>query len=253
MNYSTYFSRGQKVFLINTSQERDESLFEAFSATIVNCDNRRFELRPRYTLHHGDSGHLSVGMRFKITAESYGSGVQFIGVIKAVYSHGFTMEPSGQMEMYQRAQAPRMDLLLGFRSFTKSAPLAFFRSEWQRFTESIESGRTTRLELPSTPVNIGVGGLRHVVGRSDHQTDLAMMFIDIGDSKPPVCAVAEQMWRRTLPEDDAVAIGRRFVLIRKCDQERIKTCIDLHRKKEKKDPFPERNNWELLDRMIYNR
>ncbi len=29
MNYSTYFTRGQKVFLINTSADRDKSLFEA--------------------------------------------------------------------------------------------------------------------------------------------------------------------------------------------------------------------------------
>ena len=44
MNYTTYFTRGQKDFLINTSPERDNSLFEAISATITEAANTRFVL-----------------------------------------------------------------------------------------------------------------------------------------------------------------------------------------------------------------
>lgn len=253
MNYETYFSKGQKVFLINLSEDRDESIFDAFSATIMNCDNMHFELRPRYLLHHGDHGHLEKGMIYKITAESFGAGVQFIGKIRAVNSNSFIMEPTDQMEMYQRGQVPRTDVMLGFRSFTKTAPLVFFKNEWKRFIESTESGRSSKYDLAATSLNLGVGGLRHVVNRSDHQTDLAMLFIDLEDGEPPVCSIAEQLWRRSLPDDDGIAVGRRFVLIRKSDQKRIQLFIERHFKKQKKGTLPDKNNWELLDRMIYNR
>ena len=253
MNYATYFSRGQKIFLINITPGRDDSIFDAFSSTIVSCNNRQFELHPRYNLHHGDEGILSEGMLFKVTAESFGSGVQFVGKVTSVHSGSFILEPTDQMEMYQRGQVPRTDIVTGFRSFTKTAPLAFFRHEWRRFIDSIASGRTEKFDLPEIQLNLSAGGLRYVVDRSDHQTDLAMIFLDLQDGNPPICAVAEQLWRRSLPEEEGVAIGRRFVLIKKTDQIRIQSLIDLKLKKNQKKPVPERNNWELLDRMIYNK
>ncbi len=251
MNYTTYFARGQKVFLINTSPDRDSNLFEAFSATVVAADNKQFVLRTRYPLHHGELHILKPGMRFKITTESYGSGVQFVGVVHSVNGRDFIVHPTGQLEMYQRSQVPRMDLILDFRTFTRSAPLTFFRQEWERYQGKLSASSTEKLELTSGEINLGAGGFRHIIDKSEPYSDLAMVFIDLEQGTPPICAVAELLWRRSLPDEDKIAVGQRFILIRKADQERIQAYIQHCQKKQSKKTIRQKNNWELLDRMFH--
>lgn len=252
MNYTTYFSRGQKVFLINISPDRDETIFEAFSATITSCTNKQLEVRTRYPLHHGEEKLIKEGMLFKVTAESFGSGVQFSGQISALYNHGFSLVPVGPIEMYQRSQVPRLDITTGFSSFTRIAPLVLFQHEWRRLQEGLRTGKPDNLALTPTQLNLGIGGLRSVSDQSERQNDLAMVFIELEPEQPPVCAVVEQLWRRTLPDDEGVAIGQRFVLIRKQDQTRIQHYIEQILQKQGKKLKKPKNNWELLDRMFRN-
>ncbi len=250
MNYTTYYSRGQKVFLINITPGRDDSIFEAFSATIVTCDNHHFELRPRYTLHHGAENPLKKGMQFKVTAESFGSGVQFSAEVSTVSNTGFSLKPTGPIEMYQRSQVPRLDMIVGFRSFTRSAPLVVFQEEWQRLQEGLTSSKAAMLELIPNQINLGVGGLRSVSEQTGRHHDLSVVFIELVVGEPPVCAVAEQLWRRVLPDEEGVAIGHRFVLIRKDDQRRIQRHIEQLLKQQGRKLKKQKNNWELLDRMF---
>lgn len=251
MNYTTYFTRGHKVFLINTSPERDSGIFEAFSASITAADNNQFALHSRYPLHHGQEQTLKPGMRFKVTAESYGSGVQFSGTVHSVSGNNFVINPENQIEMYQRSQILRMDTILDFRIFTRSAPLAFFMHEWKHYQTMLADNSTDKLELTSGEINLGAGGLRYLAAQSENQSDLAMVFIDLEQGTPPVCAVAELLWRRTLPDDDRIAVGRRFVLIRKADQERVQAYNQRHQKKQSKKAVRQKSSWELLDRMFY--
>ncbi|MGE0156372.1 MAG: hypothetical protein AB7T17_05030 [Geobacter sp.] len=250
MNYVTYYNRGQKVFLINISPDRDQSLFEAFSATIVSCDNRHFELRPRYSLLQAGEGLLRKGAQFKVTAESFGSGVQFSGEIGSVSGSSFILNPTGPIEMYQRSQVPRMDMIVGFRSFTRTTPLAVFHQEWRRLQDGFSSGKSSPLELAPRQINLGVGGLRVVAEPDERQHDLSMIFIELEAGQAPICAVTEQLWRRNLPDEEGVATGQRFVLIRKEDQLRIQQHIEQRLKKQGRKPKPSKNNWELLDRMF---
>lgn len=250
MNYTTYYHRGQKVFLINISPSRDESVFEAFSATIVSCDNRHFELRPRYSLLQAGEGLLKKGAQFKVTAESFGSGVQFSGEVNSNTGTSLTLIPTGPIEMYQRSQVPRMDMIVGFRSFTRTTPLAVFHQEWRRLQEGLGSGKASPLELVPRQINLGVGGLRVVVEQDERQHDLSMVFIELEAGQAPICAVTEQLWRRNLPDEEGIATGQRFVLIRKADQLLIQRHIEQHHKKQGRKAQHSKSNWELLDRMF---
>jgi hypothetical protein len=252
MNFTTYFARGQKVFLINTSPDRDSNLFEAFSATIVTADNHQFVLRSRYPLHQGEEHILKPGMSFKLTTESYGSGVQLVGTIHSVSGRDFIIHPTAQLEMYQRSQVPRMDTILDYRTFTRSASLTFFRQEWERYQTILSASSTDKLEMTSGEINLGIGGFRHIIDKSEPYSDLAMVFIDLEPGSAPICAVAELLWRRSLPDEDRLAIGQRFILIRKSDQDRIQALIQHRQKKQTKKTVRQKNNWELLDRMFHD-
>lgn len=251
MNYTTYYTRGQKVFLINTTPGRDETIFEAFSATIAACNNHHFELRPRYKLLQGAEGHPAAGMHYKVTTESHGSGVQFNGIIRSVTASSIMLQPTDLIEMYQRSQAPRMDLITSYQVFSKNAPLAVFHHEWHQLLEGLCADISEKLEFTAAQINLGIGGIRYITNTNDHQSDLAIVFIELEKGKPPVCAVAELLWRRALPDEDGTAVGRRFVLIHKKDQERLQLFIQQHQKKHGKQLKPRKNNWELLDRMLH--
>lgn len=249
MNYSTYYSRGQKVFLINTTPGRDENLFDAFSATVSACDNRHIELKPRYPLNHSNQNPLKEGMKFKLTAESFGAGVQISGTVSHISSSGFRITPRGSIEMYQRSQVPRIDTIMGFRSFSRNAPLALFHSEWARYSGDLNASSSAKLELEPTQINLGLGGLRYFADQTEQQSDLSLVFIQIAKAEPPICAVTEHLWRRSLPDNEGFAIGRRFVLIRKSDQHRIQAFINHDQMRHGKTTPRQKSNWELLDRM----
>jgi c-di-GMP-binding flagellar brake protein YcgR len=254
MNYLKYFARGQKVFLINTTPGRDNKIFQAFSATIVSCDNNLFELRPRYSLGDGADSLVAQEMQFKITAESYGVGVQFTGEVSAIRAGGvIAVKPLATMEMYQRAQVPRVDTILDFRYFSRTATLSVFYKEWVKVMNSMSvPGAVERLALAPREINLGAGGIRYLIEPGEQQTDLSMIFLDIKDGLAPVCVVAEQLWKRTLPDSEGIASGRRFVLITKADQERLQKFSTAKLKKLGRKTKLDRTNWELLDRMIYD-
>lgn len=252
MNYTTYYTRGQRVFLINADTGRDQTCFEGFSATIAGCDNDLFELRPRYPLNHGQDRVVSAGMLYKVTAESYGSGVQFLGRLSHVNGGLVRLKPEGAIEMYQRSQVPRSDLLVSYKIFTRTAPLAVFQHEWRRLQQGLTPAAAARIDLQSGQLNLGMGGLSYMVAQSEPQSDLAMAVIMLQPDSVPICAVAEQLWRRTLPDGSGSVIGRRFVQITKHDQKRIEQHLQQLAKQTKKKIKPAKTNWELLDKMLHD-
>ena len=252
MNYATYYTKGQRVFLINATADHNDTVFEALSATITASNNQLLDLHLRYPVNKGDQTLIKPGMQFKVTTESYGTGVQFVGTVTRLEGTTCQVKPDSLIEMYQRSQMPRTDIITHYRVFCRNAPLAMFRQEWQRFSDGINTINQASLDLTDAQINLGMGGISYVTSADEPQTDLAMVFVVIHQNEPPVCAVAELLWKRSLPDAEGIAVGRRFVVISKADQERIKTFVQRKQKNDKKKK-PEKTYWELLDRMSHQR
>ncbi len=245
MNYDRYFSRGQKVYLINISQTRDESVYESLSATVVSCNDSSITIKAPYRLFSGDATPLETGMQFKLSTESFGVGVQLRAeLVAAPAAEILELQPIGQMEIYQRRQMPRVDVSLPFLHVLQKSSLSAFKREWRRVVTDLRQPTPPRLKLQETKVNISAGGIRFELNTPP--TPLAIVVFDLQDGAAPVCAVAELAWHKTRQEDGVEVCGHRFLEILKEDQARLAAIVD----KLGGSSGRIRDNWDLLDKMM---
>lgn len=245
MNYDRYFIRGQKVFLINISEERDESVFNSFTGKVVLCSDDKLLLKTAYRLYSGEVMGLKPGMQFKLTTEAMGMGVQIRAELSELISpEELQLRPMGELSVYQRRQAPRIDVKLPLLHVPQKSSLAAFQREWKRVISDLHKPDPPRLKLSTTTLNLSAGGVR--IDQADSPTHLSLLAIDLQDEKPPVCAVAELMWHDQNEELNLVRCGYRFVEILKEDQERIAELVE--KELGKKGSISKQR--ELIDRML---
>lgn len=224
MSYDRYFNRSQKVFLINISEERDESVFDSFTGKVMLCDEERIQLKTAYRLYSGDIMHLKPGMQFKLTTESMGMGVQIRAeLIKLISPEELLLRPLGELSVYQRRQTPRVDITLPLLYVPQKSSLAAFQREWKRVIKDIHRPNPPRPKLNRMALNLSAGGM--CIETPNEPFHLALVVIDLQDEKPLVCAVAELIWKKQDEERTLFRCGHRFVEILKEDQERIATVV----------------------------
>ncbi len=225
MSYERYFNRGQQAFLINISDERDESIFNSFTGKIVFCDDEKILLKTPYRLYSGELLNLKPGMQFKVTTEAMGMGIQIRAELTELLSpEELKLRPLGELSVYQRRQTPRADISLPILHVPQKSSLAAFQREWKRVITDLHKPSPPRLKLTKKDINLSAGGVRfEFTGTPIH---LSLVVIDLQDEKPPACAVAELIWQRQDKENGVNICGHRFVEILKHDQERIAALID---------------------------
>lgn len=245
MSYDRYFSRGQKVFLIDISQDRDESVYQSLSATVVSSNDTAITIKAPYRLFSGESAPLEPGMQFKITTEAMGMGVQLRTELLATpAAETLELKPVGQMEIYQRRRLPRVDVHLPFLHVLQKSSLAAFKREWRRVVHDLHLPTPPRLKLQETPLNISAGGIRFHLNTPP--TPLAFVVVDIQDGGPLICTVAELVWQQTRSEDGLLVCGHRFLEILKEDQARLAAFVD----KMGGSGSRIKDNWDLQDKMM---
>ncbi len=220
MSYDRYLNRGQKVYLINVSDNRDTSVYESLSGSVITCDESRVTIRCPYRLFSGDSAHLESGSMLRLTTEAFGMGIQVNAeLVGTPASETLTLKLFGLLESYQRRSAPRVDTVLPHLFVPQKSSLQAFKREWKRVITDLHKPIPPHLKLHQTGINLSAGGVGfESIGIP---TPLSIMVIDLLDQKPPVCAVAELIWQRQNEERTLVRSGHRFIEIRKEDQTRI--------------------------------
>jgi c-di-GMP-binding flagellar brake protein YcgR len=245
MHYGKYFGRNQKVFLINISDERDESVYNSFTGKVLVCDEDKIILKTAYRLYSGEVLNLKTGMMFKLTTEAMGMGVQIKAELSELISpEELKLRPIGELSVYQRRQTPRVDTILPLLYVPQKSSLAAFQREWKRVISDLYRPNPPRPKLSSVDLNLSAGGTR--LGLPNEPSHLSLLVIDLQDEKPPVCAVAELVWQQQDEEHSIIRCGHRFVEILKDDQERIAAVVGKSLG-ERATGIKQR---ELLDRMV---
>jgi c-di-GMP-binding flagellar brake protein YcgR len=251
MNYARYFKTGQKVFLINISPDRRADLFESLSGVIAECGEHHFHLTFPYLSSSSGVFSFREGMYFKVTSETFGVGVQLSARYEGARADGSCrFSPTGDLELFQRRQIPRIDLALSLSAEQRPGSPAELQEEWDRRMSAGREGGVETSHLVRCAVNLSAGGIRFETVGTVAVADLHLVDIDIEDGEAPLCAVAETVWVRQ--EGDATVCGNRFIRILKRDQDRLVRLIVDRLGSQGKSLASFSSNWELLDRMIFS-
>lgn len=244
MNYDRYFAHGQRVFLINISENRDLSVYESVTATVVKSNETKITLRAPYRLFSGDRPNFAPGSMFKLTTESLGMGIQLCAELADTPDmETMIVQPVGNMEIYQRRSAIRIDTKLPFLHVPQKSSLSAFRQEWKRVVNDLQNPVPPKLRMQIADLSISVGGIRFET--SSPPTPLSIVVVDLDDNKSPVCAVVELVWHKKDKDTESYICGHRFLEILKEDQARLAEFTE----KSSASTGKLKNNRELHDRI----
>jgi len=248
-DFSRYFAKQQRAYLINISEGRNREQYESLSGTIVSCSGASIALQIPYATGQECPITCTRQTTYKLTSESMGVGIQIMADLVRVTAHNvFHLKLHGSLEMYQRRQTPRIDTTIKSFQIHRDTSLAIYRKEFRRITDGMKSkGIRPSLKLQEAPINLSAGGMRIAIDALEPVSPLSMFFLDLHADQPLVCAVAELVWNRH--EKDKLVCGYRFMQIHKADQERIIRYVQSTQKKLGIAASASRTYWELLDRM----
>ena len=253
IDYSRYFIPKQKVSLINMTEGRNKEHFESLSGYVIVSHGDYVEIQLLYPFEQKLPGAPESKMSFKLTTESLGSGIQVMAdLLKIVIGNVIHLQLHDNLELFQRRKSLRIDTTMNVLHLRKDLPLFSFRNEWSRIMEYMQTnGLPPNFALQDTPVNLSSAGIRHTTDLHMHPSNLSIFIIDVKDGLLPVCALAEMVWK-SLGKNELIC-GHRFIHIQKADQERLNRHVQAIRKQLGLPQPVSKNNWELLDRMTFER
>lgn len=247
-DYSRYFSKKQKVYLVNMSAERDRALYESLSGVVISSGKDSLELM---IMHGGEAarGSETCVATYKLTSESLGGGIQVLADLTGVVDGTiFQFRMHGTLEMFQRRVVSRAELSLPICHVRKKLALTSYKKEWQRVHDHLRSaGAVPGLVLRETAINLSAGGIGLTIGADGPPPPLSMFFIAL-NSGLPVCALAETMWNQRI--GGGARYGFRFIHILKEDQVRINNHIVDTIRKGGGSYVDYKRNWVLIDKMV---
>jgi PilZ domain len=249
VDFSRYFAKNQRAYLINISEGRHREQYESLSGTIVSCSGASIALQIPYATGQECQETCPRQTTYKLTSESMGGGIQIMAdLVRVTARNVFHLRLHGRLEMYQRRQTPRIDTTIKAFQIRRDTSLAIYRKEFGRIMDGMKSkGIRPSLKLQEAPINLSAAGMRIAIEALEPVSPLSMFFLDLHADQPLVCAVAELVWNRH--EKDKLLCGYRFMQIHKADQERIIRYVQSIQKQLGIAASASRTYWELLDRM----
>jgi hypothetical protein len=238
------------VFLVNVSDGTGSERYESLSGTILSIHDDAVTMRMRYAIGLSSAAIRAGHITYKLMSEILGVGIQVLADPIAVEHDILHLRLRGNIEVFQRRQAARVDTTIRLNQFLRDVSMKSYRIMCDRLTSYIDSsGVPTGIKLEEATVNLSASGLRRVLpgGADKALAPLSMFLLDLKEQRPLICTVAELVWTR----DDALdcMCGYRFIDIRKKDRDLITRYVrSIAPEQELQDDF--KKNWELLDRMF---
>lgn len=227
MNYQRYFKSGQQLLLKAQSDTVQDGRTELMTVSVVSLEDDSLVLSLPYGENAVEQYPFSEGLSFEISTEALGLGVRTTGSFKKkINGNQFSLKLDPDLQMFQRRISPRFDCQLGIRFSRAAKTLQTMREIWEKNIKVLHSPEVPLVfdGFKSSRVNISSGGIRLVIKPPADQGELCLVLINLADSKPPVCAIAEIVWA-CMQDESAITAGMRFINILSEDQQRIDDFI----------------------------
>lgn len=228
MQNAKYFVQGQKVRLKVLHGENHQSGFEALTASVEECRKDQLILSLPYQVKEDEAFPFSEDMPLEVLTESLGMGLRVSAhVLERRGSNTIRLELKRDLQAFQNRLKQRTNSTVGLRLTKGQGTLKTLRERWRKNIEILHSGRDLSSLKSFTPcrVNLSSGGLRLNLNQSVAIADLFLLLIELKDSAPPICALAETVWISEDMTEKGLAVGMQFIAILEEDQSRIDTFV----------------------------
>lgn len=232
MNFERYFKTDQQLILQSMDNQSSSTKHtELIIVTVASVEGNRLIVNSLYGSDLVDHYAITPDAVIEVTTDAMGMGARVSGHLeKKLSSNQFAILLNYDMSLFQRRVKERLDCDLGIRFSRDAKTLPAMRSIWEKNLKALYSPEAPLIFQGFRPcrVNISAGGIRFAMKPAADQGDLCLILIDLEDSKPPVCTIAEVVWLCMIDEK-AATTGLRFINILNEDQERINVFISINK------------------------
>ncbi len=228
MIYQRYFKSGQKVQLRAKQPPPPEGRNGLLSASLDGGTANHFDLTLPYGPNAVAQYPFSENMPFELSADALGLGIKVTVVYqKPLAANRIRVLVLPDLQMFQRRTQPRLDCTIGVRFTRGKDSLLKMRETWEKNASILTN---TRQPVPlqgfnPCQLNLSVGGIRFSLQGPAEAAEICLMLLDLGDSKAPICALAEIIWTVEKNAEGTVHAGMQFIDIMGQDQKRIERFI----------------------------
>jgi len=231
MIYQRYFKAGQKVQLRAKQTLSTEGRNELLSASIDGGETNYFDLRLPYGPNAVAQYPFTENMPFELSADAMGLGVKVtVTYLKPLTGNQIRVQVLPDLQMFQRRTQLRLDCTIGIRFTRGKNSLLKLRSTWEKNASILAKTKQPAPLQGFNPckLNLSAAGVRFSLQSPAEPTEICLMLLDLDDSKPPICALAEIVWTAEKSEQGTVHAGMQFIDIMEQDQMRIDRYIRDH-------------------------
>jgi hypothetical protein len=232
MIYQRYFKAGQKVQLRAKLPLHPEGRSELLSARIHSGDANYFDLTLPYGPNAVAQYPFTDDMPFELSTDSLGLGVKVtVTYMEPLAGDRIRVLVLPDLQMFQRRTQQRIDCTIGIRFTRGKNSLLKLRETWQKNALILSSSTPQSIPLEGfhpCQLNLSSTGIRFSLHPPAEPTDICLMLLDLGDSKHPICVLAEIMWTTEKNQQGTVHAGMQYINIMEQDQKRIERFIKEH-------------------------
>lgn len=231
MIYQRYFKAGQKVQLRVKQPPPPEGRNELLSASIDGGEADYFDLTLPYGPNAVAQYPFSADMPFELSTDSLGLGIKVtVTYLKSLAGNRIRVQVRHDLQMFQRRTKQRLDCTIGIRFTRGKNSLQQLRETWEKNANILAKATQPAALKGFNPckLNLSAAGIRFSLQPPAQLTDICLMLLDLGDSKSPICVLAEIVWLSEKNEQGSVVAGMQFINIMDQDQKRIERFIKEH-------------------------
>jgi hypothetical protein len=239
MDYSRYFTPGQKILLRPLSAVEGPARSEVVSASVAGVGNSYIELTLPYRTAGDDIHPYLPGETFLVTSERHGMGVKLTGtLLRSSVPTLMRIEPNQDLELFSRRLYPRVDTTAMISCSRGKGTLSVSRAHWRGIVNEVRRrGVPASVPFRSMGINISAGGISILFDLPAEVGELYLILLRLQEGAPLLCTLSEVVWREAVAGDgNRQSTGLRFIKIMDEDQQRIHEYVREELRRQGSDP-----------------
>jgi len=227
MSYTRHFKPGQKI-LLRAIATPSSAQIDALTVYFKECGKGFFDLSLPYRSKEEESYPFDPETNYEILSDSLGLGIRLKGRFQQQLDHDtIRVEITTDLEIFQRRLSRRIDTTIGLRYTKGRGQIRTFRTQWEKNVQILQKG-VDASKLPSfqkIQVNLSAGGIRFDIKKPIDMADICMLFLQLEEDTPPICAMAEIVWLGESESGERQTAGMQFLNMLEADQKKIESFI----------------------------
>ena len=235
MPLKKYFKEDQKISLRALDADGELKKIDALTCYLKVQGQGFIDLTIPYGSSQDESYPFDPATPFEILSDSMGVGIRLTGRFdKYLQNNLVRIRHNSDLQLIHRRVEDRRHVPLELGYTKGKGKLRSFRQQWEKNVKILEnaSDLTKLPKFPKVDVNISMTGVGFKIKTPIEVADLCLLFINLGDGKPPVCTMSEVVWREEEEADGRCMAGFQFLNILEADRKRIQRFVKNPPKKE---------------------